>query len=444
MAGYKKTPLAAENKVKRVKFSRFCRQSEQKNALVAVESFNCNCRGGRLRGGLGYEPFLSRAEPLKLPWSNKWAAGFYPILLDDDEMALIVITTDGYLYTYEADQSWTERVMVGSVARYLPLRVEQGKTYHIFSGGSRVVYTHDGIEFVEITHGELGAIATAGGRLFIVHALGRLQYSAPFAPETLAGSPQEGGELYMPHSFGEIQSIQGVGNYLYVFGAKSAYRLCVKADGTEFELEPLAYAGGRIMANGAVQVGGSIIFLAQEGLYRIEGKKIERVYEYLPIRPQYCNCRSGRFGDTILFEYAEVGGKNRRLALSADGEEGGFLFPLGALCGNGYFREKNSVYTYAPPTEVKKYTQKPYFETGWEWLESRGRKHLKRLIFHGTGSLSVEVCSGQTTRSYAVTLEKGRGEARLLEVGNAFVFRLYPNSDCNLESMTVEYVYLEE
>ncbi len=442
MSWSQKTAVVGKNKRKRVKFSRFCRRKEGQG-LVALESVGCDCRGGRLRRGLGYRAYRFDDERVSVGWKDKSVSGVYP-LSGKRGNALVLAATDGYLYVRIAGV-WERMVFVGECV-YLRMRVDSDTVYHLFVGTEGVYYTLDGAVFIRFEEGAPLGGAIAGKRLFLARRGGVVVYSAPFAPTKTSGA-EEGGELYMPAAFGEIVAIVGTQKYLYLFGERDVCRVEVKADAGAFTVEPLAYAGGRILPNAAARGGLDVFFLAENGLYRIDGERIEGAFDYLSLLPSYQPCRVGRAGSNLLLDYVERSGEKRRLALSADGKEGGFLFPRGTLCGGALFVDGGTAYGYPPFSSLKdmeEEEEQPYFSSGWEGLGTAGKKRLKKLTVRGEGSLEIEVRSEGSARRYAVVCKGGRGEALLADTGRAFLFTLFPLRDCDLESMTVEFVYLEE
>ncbi len=439
MIGFQKSSMRGKNKVKRVKFTRFCRTSEKRSSLVGVEVLGCNCREGRLRRWLGFRPYL-RSDSSFVNWTNGGIAGVYPLTLADGTKRLVLVGTDGYIYVESSEGAWERGAYIGKKPAFRSLRVDEKKVYYLFAASDRVFYTLDGVEFALIGEGKVCDIAIAGKRFFVAYQGGRVAYSAPFAPDRFGGESREGGELYLPADFGEVVALGGVGRYLYVFGNNAVYRVTVKADGTDFLVEPLAYEGGKIAARSAMEGGTSVSFLTEDSLCRVKGEKIERICEYLSLKPLGTSCIVGRVGGVFVLEYYERTGRSKWLAISADGEESGHLPRGGKLCDGGYFLKDEVLQQFVPGHVETNFDTTPYFQSGWERLGSYEQKILKRIILQGRGSVVVEIRSGNVTHQYTLSLQNGEGAASLCERGRAFIFRLLPSANCELESVTVEYV----
>ncbi len=445
MLGMQKSFIDGKNGRRRVKFKKFLLQGEgEENALLAKSSLNCDCRDGKLRSGVGFAPHYIGNRPVVADMGEMKIIGTYTVPLHSGDSIAVFVGEDGYLYIRNSYNQGIKKVYIGENPSYHVMRIQSVGTYHLFVGGSGAYYTTNGNTYVSVGAGTLCGGCAAGKRFFILYKDGDLCYSAPFSPSQWEGESHQGGKLYLPVEGGQPTAIAAYGSSVYIFTERIVYRLKVKAKASDFELEQLFYEGGVISPCSAIKLGAGVFFLAEDGVYRIKGDKIERLCKEIPIHPTRGRAvRVGFCGDALLAQYLdEYDKEEKRLVVHTDGSGGYFIDCFGTLGGSDCFFEGELAYRFEWNTLRGGYYTYPHFETGWQMLGSAKPKILKALTFHGKGTVLVRLYNGSLTRDYTLSID-GEQTIRVQEKGIAFAFRFMPRNGGELESMTVEYDYLE-
>ncbi len=446
MIGFKKSGIQGEEVVGKIKFDKFCLFKGEANALVGVKGYNGDCSGGRLRRGIGFAPhYIDGQTPITVDVGERSVVAVYDVILKSGNHTFFFVADDGYLYTRNSAGEGVKRAEIGEYPSCHLIRDQYKRVYCLFAGSSAAYCTVNGAIYTLAGAGKLLGACAAGKRFFLLYEEGIVAYSAPYQPSKWEGDSQGAGELFIPSSAGKARAIAGYGSSLYLFAERAVYRVKVKARASDFVVERLSYDGGEILPRAAVATGTGVCFLAESGLYYVEGDRVERRCAHLPVFPKsaqsvrvaYCN-------NLTMFEYLSAEEELTRLAVYPDGKSGFFCGHYGKFGGSEYFYTTSGVQRYVRPPNLGRYLPTAAFETGEETLGYAGQKSLKRLFLRGRGEVIVRVVSGSVPHEYSVKLEKGVGEARLCERGRAFVFSLLPKFDCELESMTVEYVRLKE
>ncbi len=444
MIGLKKSDIQGKEITKRVKFDKFRLFTREANGLTGVKGYNCDCQDGRLRWGIGSAPYSLDGQTLTVDLGESSVVAVYDVILQSGNHTFFFVADDGYLYTRNTAGEGVKRAEIGEYPSCHLIRDQYKRVYCLFAGSSAAYCTVNGTIYTLAGSGNLLGACAAGKRFFLLHEEGVVAFSAPYQPSKWDGNSQEGGEFFIPSSGGKARAIAGYGNALYVFAARAVYRVKVKARASDFVVERLAYDGGEILPRAAVATGTGVCFLAESGLYYVEGDRVERGCAHLPILPKSTESARVAYCDNLaMFEYLSVEEEWTRLVTYPDGKNAFFCGRYGQLGGSEYFYT-SGVQRYVRPPNLGRELPAATFETGEETLGYEGQKSLKRLILRGRGEVAVRVISGSVSHRYSVKMEKGVGEARLCERGRAFAFNLIPTFDCEVESMTLEYSRLKD
>ena len=261
-------------------------------------------------------------------------------------------------------------------------------------------------------------------RLFVGMKNGVLKYSAPEDYRNFTESVEDGGQIRFADGSGEIIALKVYDDALYVFFASGIMRLEVGGDPCEFRAEKIDYSGGDIFTRTICICDRAIYFMAQGGVYRLTGKKIERL-DLDVILP---NKESGFEGCAVwkglpLFRYKEEDGTYKTLAIRADGSAFYMMDLIGLSSGdNGKVLFANSARLLYQLVESGQ---------GTVWTTAHcscvatdfgyvGRKTLRKLCFIGEGSMTVNLDYGHKSLSKVLTFENGRAEWPMSERGEKF------------------------
>ncbi len=445
MLGIKKSDLHGEEITRRVQFDEFQLFQRTPNALVGVKGINSDCRDGRLRGGIGFAThYIDGEEAITVDVGDLSVVAVYDVILQSGNHTVFFVADDGCLYTRNSVGVGEKRAELGEYPSCHLLRDQYKRVYCLFAGSIAAYCTTNGYIYTRAGTGNLLGACAAGKRFFLLYEDGVVAYCAPFAPSNWSGGSQEGGELFIPSSAGKARAIAGYGRFLYLFAERAVYRVTVKARASDFVVEQLAYDGGKILPRSALSTGTGVCFLAENGLYYVDGDRVERRCAHMPILPTSSqSVRVGYCDNLVIFEYLSWAAERTRLVVYPDGRSAFFCSPYGKLGGSEYFYGSNGVQRYVRLPSAGRYLTTPTFDTDWEDLGYSGRKTLKRLSVRGRGEVTVWITVGSVSHEYSVKMKDGKGEVKLCEQGAAFAFRLAPRGDCELKSMTVEYVRLK-
>ncbi len=448
MIGYKKAVFQGKNGLRTANFERFSLFGE--GGLTATESLNCDCRGGALRRGIGFLPHTNRNGSLMVASLDEEIAGVYMLSVNqsmgEDSDAVVLVGENGYAYSLDTSLgAATARVLLGTHPSHCALRLNDKKITHLFSGSQGMYLTEDGISFTAIVLGDVRGICAAGGRFFVAEGRNKVLYSSPYLPKQWFGFADQGGQLYLPAAGEELVGIQAEGRNVYLFGKRAVFRVQVKAKATTFEVERLGYEGGNICPYSFVATGHGVLFLADDGVYRLRGESAEKLSLDLSVLPkQNGACYTAKCGDTALIDYEDEGGVWRRIALSVDGKNAFFADRTGRLGGNEYFFVQGGVNRFVRGGTSVNYATVPYFETGWLRFGSAKRKTLKKIRIKGQGNVTLRILTEGAENSYTVFCTQGEGEVTVCDSGQAFAFRFCPATGGVVEGMTVEYLCYDE
>ncbi len=445
MVGVKKSKEQEKRELKRAVFDRFASSDKNGRTLLAQENWNCDCRGGVVRSGVGLvaldtgdgrEVFINVTTEVSAVFST-WLSG--------TEFAVYALGVDGYLYRINlANGQMMRRVQVGAHAVHSVMRDEDGLEYQIFSGDKAAYMTTGGDDFSQISTGNFIGSCVVGKRLLLAQER-IIFYSEPLRPNILEGDSDSGGSLVLPAGQGCIVGLCADGGKAYVFTEKGIFSLCIPAKGREALFQKLSYSGGRICNRAMVATGNGILFLAENGLYRVLDGKVTRVCSLFPLSPADPNavCKVGVCGDLAIFEYAELtssgGTQERRVAIDFEGKEGFFIDRYGVLSGNELCYANSGAYRLACSKAGTIYQRIPMFQSYALDFGSNRRKYLRKICARGLGSVRVDILSEGITHTYSLQFVGGEAAAPLCEVGASFILRIFPSGGGELCALTVEY-----
>ncbi len=447
MLGYTKSVIKGKSVKGRITFDKFLLEDNGEKGLVAAQSVACDCRDGRMKRGVGYTVQRSaNGSPITIDLGGQEVIGGYDIALDQNTFLPVFIGADGILYIRNDDGTGNPKgYYVGENPVYHYARSGDSNIMHFFAGSRGVYYTRNGNSFMRVANEPLCGSCLAGKRLFILLPSGTVRYTAACHPEEWSGKSQEGGELYLSMEYGEPRGMAGFGDYAYVFMERGIYRITSKAKASEFVVEPIHYDGSRVIARSPLSMGAGVFFLTTNGLYRIQGERVEQICKNITVRPKEdCVATNGYCGDTVLMEYLDESSTRKRLVAHTDGKGGYFVEPYGHLCGSDFYCVDGTLRRFTQDTKAGRFENHPYFQTGLENFGHDGLKQLKRLILRGKGRVIFWIAWRDMIYSYDLRFVDGVVEAKLHEKSDLFYFRIRPMEGSELKSMTIEYTYVKD
>ena len=450
MIGLKKEPIKGRERKRMAFFYSFGEEEKTTRNLFPSVSENCDCRGGRLQGGIGLKKELDAlGKELTVALGDAApATQIFSVILNKDGLAdnpaFYAMGINGFLYLRNGN-AMLQKVFLGGNVEHFALKGEGKEIYNIFCGDQSVAATLDGDVFRNVfSEVNLGG-CICGKRFLMLTSNGEIKYTAALAPFDLdEKNPNGRGRIYLPAAYGAPVGIKKFGDSAYIFFKKGICKLTLSATASEHSLQVIPYQGGTICLRAQVTAGDGIVFLACEGAYYLRNDRVERICEELPIAPCATNMVAsvGRSDDVVMLSYYREGideVEGKRLVLYNDGKHGYFTSINGLLGGNEYVYSEGKIYRYQKACEGIAYPKMPFFTSEQIDFGLRGKKRLKRLTLKGKGKVRVVVQSAGGAHVYNLTFTNGVAVAKLFDKGETFTFTFYMEGGALLEGMEIAY-----
>ena len=299
-----------------------------------------------------------------------------------------------------------------------------GETWAVIVGETGILLNAEGRKIYFSRSDLRGTACFFKHRLFVGAKGQTLLYSAPEDITNFEEPLSDGGEIVLANRGGEIEAVKACQGYLYVFFSHGIARLDIKGDPKEFVVETVEYNGEKIFARTVCACKEGIFFLAKDGVYRLSGKKTERVFSdfvKLPLEETGFEYSVALQDKVFLGYYTKDGVVT--LVLYADGKSCYYAEELAALSkginGTGLFAD------YAISVCRME-------ENGENILVGRlvvatdfgvsGYKTLRKLRFEGEGQFELVVRADKRKLKRKVVFVNGEAEIDISERGKNFSF----------------------
>jgi hypothetical protein len=359
--------------------------------------------------------------------------------------AYYLITVAGSFLYYMGDQSGfysvaTNRVKVASFF----VKTKEGPRIALCTRKGFLLADLNGGYTMVIPTGTLSAGAWYKHRIFVGMTGGSVQYSAPEDYTNFTDSVDEGGSLSFPQCGGEIIAMKVYDDALYIFFKSGIMRLRAGGEPSGFYSERLDYTGGDIFSRTICVCQHAIYFLSRSGVYRLKGKKTER----LDIKAELPTEESGLEGYSIwkdrpMIRYQKANGNFETMVISQNGKSAFFMKGMETL---GLGEDGRVLFT----DKLKYICQ--LTEHGTHWIEGRffgqetdlgfaGKKRLERVKFFGSGSFTVTIFWEKMSITKTFTFENGSAIWKIghVEYGETFQFCFELGRASKITDVQVEY-----
>ena len=412
--------------------------------LVASHSQNTRTDRGRLRSGLGVEK-MTNANGATIPFHS------------ENDIRRIY----AYTYTYPTGARHLGGALVlktGAVSRY----VEAGNDFYptgkaatgqfsmwtdfdTYGGCACCIASSSGLISIqrEGTVTVLSEKTNGGGCLFgdrLFYSLGQgVHFSDVGNHGDFAESAYGAGWIEFWDCGGKIGQTIPCEEGIVLLKNENVLLLKAKGAADDFTVSEVTYNGGQIVKGSAARCGKYVLFLSTDGVvYRVENGSAKRLVE--GVRAEYCKDGVGAAGNAknyflcaeqrLLVMDAEYGTSYETIALNGFGECDGDVVGsyLGDLCRM----------TEGQPTA---YGVKRTFIVADHYFADEKEKLIRKLIFYGTGTLTVAFGEGKYALSKQIELSQTGVEMEIEQKGTAFSFTFTLAADTVLEKMGVEYSY---
>ena len=453
MLGLKKEAIKVSGGgVKTYSFHTFGIKKRGAYVLEGRDALNCNCKDGRLKGGIGVKAYAdSSGDKIPVSITQENASVFVTTSNTDasptPKRQVYLVDQNGYLYWRNPSTNKAEqKLFLGPGVDHCVLKTESGRIYNIFVGTADIAITKDGTSFTSQLLDGLRGGCIAGKRLITARYNGEIRYSKVFEPFAASSSDPDGsGIIYMPPGYGEVVGIKEYGGEVYVFCERGIFRMAVFAKASDFTLKNIPYNGGNICLRSMVVSGKGIVFLASDGAYCVNGDSVKRICEHLPIGP--CDvhqlCATGYGNGFVMIDYArkmQTGAEGKRIVIDTDCEDGFFANAYGALGGNEYTHGLSEVCIFTQDDVNVRRGQTPYFTSVPLDFGTKKNKRLKTLRLQGDGQITVTIRCGDVEQSYSLSFIDGVAQTRLTGKGKAvtLTFQLHPWAV--VEDVEIDYI----
>ena len=419
MIGLKKTPMEKSVKRKKVIFRRFASYANEggttvlggvggENAalyesgtLYAKRSENCDFSDDCLQQGAKAEILMTSAKNTvkNIPTDNVTNVFCVRMPGEDGtsifERYLIALNT-GYVHLYdEATKSFSAKTLVGNYAQGTLIRAVSGVQAYLMIGNKKGTFIKSDEEFYPAVRANMtNVFCLCKNRLFVFCRDGKLVYSDPMNPLDMSVSIDNGGYITLPLALGNPVALTGVGEYVYVLFRRAIMRLKVQGSARDFYLEELPYAGGKIVGGSACAIDNGVIFLAHDGLWKVQGREMKRFCEAFTPNPyaQDIGCNAAICQGKYFLRYPTKNSIFLSVAVDLDGQSWSYCHDLVGLnvgFDTPVFVKNGTLYQLGgnalPDGEVA------LFESMDTDFGMRGKKTLRRLELLGEGSVTVKI-----------------------------------------------------
>ena len=429
-------------------------QSGEQYAICAQGSMNCDCRGGVLTTGVGLKYHYStygRVVPLgnDIPiqvlmtkyWDTKKNRYTEEIGYLDSRMNAFRI----YKETEEtASIQGVQSLAMGT--RATTVVCNDMRWGVVFVGGSGALYYDNWGLFKSLSSSpNVVAARSFQHRLFIAEKPQRLHYSSVDNAAEFFENLDVSGSLQFPWDIGEIVGLQELNNRLYIFFERGIGELECDGLPREFKSKRLTYGGGKISERLIGRCGKYIYFMAEDGLYRFDGRTAVPALREMRVRPS----RSVSVNNTtaicegkILFQFHNEDNNLRALVVYEDGESGYYTAPKAGLTesnSRAFCCHEHYVKTVCDDGDLETgYTY--YFVTGEMNFGTEKTKILKKLRFKGEGSFHLVLRCKSEEIERDLTFENGLAEVETCWRGARFSMQFILQKGARIEGLEVEYI----
>ncbi|MGI6228861.1 MAG: hypothetical protein ACOYIN_04410 [Christensenellales bacterium] len=451
---------------------------------ISPNAYNYAFRNGALKGDLGVVPArfplldypIAEYQLPELPTQPK-SAHFYSrfnrsACRRDDR--IVIADHRGLLIQIPAflnDQSWSTIAGVtvsGDTATVnynyngddiLLISSARGSTYFWDGGPSAALLPH-APAFSSLTrHYERVYGSISGNK-------NRVWYSSYLNPLDWDASGEGAGYIEFNDEGGEVLKVVSFLSYLFIFRQHEILRLKAFGDQSEFSLSKIFSAAGRIMADSITLCGDRIIFLADDGLFELDGNSTRKIVSefkktiaakdtvsgcflhgkyYLAAYVDYCDelqpyepFAKGEDNNSIIEYDVATGsvcymrGLDARKLLSVDYNIAARVlvifrhYPLAPKLGTIYHEGRFMGYSAADT--LHKHWESPESDLGYP-----GRKKvIKKIYFTAKGATDLTVCLDGKKTVY----KNLSGDAEVRIDRPAEIIKFAFDSDCYNASVT--------
>ncbi len=435
-------------KEKRIDYDGFSFGKGKANALAAITARNCTIVEGALTRGIGAKAYTCNGKYPPIPRGDTENRLFIGKEVDEtgqtrERLGYVSPTNNAYLY----DEDGEEYVYVATLGKswaYTAALDKEGRERTVFVSekGICVLENKTFVYCADIPCEN--AVCFCGGRVFAATADFWLAYSAPYEPKEYSSDVNDGGKIALRSDFGKIVCLLPLKNKLCVLYERGISMLRTAGTAREFAREDIAYGGGRIYRNGACvsnENGEYAYFVAEDGIYRFDGKGVERICERLSISVSERQPLQGAvaFGHYFVV-FLDKNDEWRTVAVCLREGEGCEAFVMRGLTFGGgkcAFYNEDGVFYLDKEGDLPKNEQGVFIARDTDFALPQ-RKTLRALRLVGKGSCRIRVWTETGEREARVDMQKGVARLPVRLRGNTFGWQITVYRDSEVFALTAE------
>lgn len=386
----------------------------------------------------------SNGQPYQYVNKNVLEVGSMPLDLGHGDYCELyyMLTTDGsFIYYNEAKDGYY--VMLADKGRVdvCPVMGKDTTSLALFTEKGFFIGSLQGTYQTVIAEDTLAVGAYFKHRIFVGMKGSEVRYSAPEDFLNFNESSDEGGRMRFSNCGGEIVAMQVYDDALYIFFQSGILRLTASGEPSKFRAEQLDYAGDYILRRTICVCQNAIYFMSASGVYRVKGKKVER----LPVKLKLPIVENGKEGcavwkDRPIFRYNQTG--YQTILLSRDGKT---AYPMSDLKGlgrsaGGRVLFVDSYYQFCELINGGIYDYNGTFTAVETDLGYMGKKRLTSIYLQGEGSCFLTMATDLgTIWTKQLTFVGGSTQLSRRDDGNFFTFRVELGPSSKISAMQVAY-----
>ena len=451
MGRYSKQSVSLQEKKHVKSFGFALEKGNEKEMLVSKNSLYCDCRGGKLKCGVGLSPYLQNNAAIA--YKNDTAREIFLLKkLKSDGYGytenILVIDDGGSTYYYESStKNFKLCTLSGENSHICSAIGQDKKIVNAIGAKSKLVLLDEGYSLTSNLLKGTGAVCFYRHRLFCGVQPNLLYYSAPNDWSNFEESIDDGGWINFGQDFGGIVALCTLKDSLYVFFEGAIFRLEEMGSARYFAPERIAYSGGRIYGRTVGVCGNTIFFLTKDGVYRFADNKVEFVETGIKINEEYatkkfsCASHNGK----MCIRYFDETNTGRTIVIYEDGKSWYFtgeMRGLGQADGRA-MALNNKMIAFLDDDGPLPIDNEFYFNDCETDFGTEKRKRVTKIRFEGKGVFDFTLRNGFRTVTKRLTFEDGKATLDLQERGTRFTLDFTLQQGARIDSMTVEYYTLK-
>lgn len=423
-----------------VRFDSFAFASDNaKIASVALRGVgkNCEINKGALGVGVGCSPIIMEGNTVSVVGNTVKADCLFGVwernAQGEKQRQIALLGEDGAFWVCRENGAyWSKIHGFGTRMGVLSAIGENGEAVTVFIGPAGV-YTYDGVN--GLVKGNLERSARVGcylqGRVFCAVSPCSLAFSTPFKPNDFTDGLDGGGVVKLPDNKGEIVALATLKDKVYIFFEFGICALTPTGSARSFVIEEVGYDGGRIFEGGVGKRDGaveSLLFLAENGVYRFDGAKCVKIVKELAVSPKREKrvCHSAVFEGKYFVTFVDSEDTLRGLVVDlatlqgyyAFAPEGLSSFDGGAIAVCDGVLQRIGDFESLPSGE-----ERTFFVGGLD-LGARGLKNLQSVCVYGVGEVELWISSGKKQKTVTLDLSTGVANIKAFLRGRQFSLSL--------------------